>query len=276
MTHRIELVRTGRTEVTERTELDEPSRFVAADADASAYDARGGQGGGRDERRARELLWTAAHDLSAPLAAIFMHASAGVGERRSGAEGARDARMTLARIAKLAASAQRLVEDVLTARRLEEQPRGPTTTEIVDAERILSDVIHMQAGSLDRAGCSIFVTRRDDLERVRGRWNPCSLERLFTNLIQNVVRHAPGAGIEVSFARRDDQLRIRFADGGPRLAVASAREGRAFSETPAPESGHGLGLWIVYGIVAEMGGAITMETRAGKGLAFDIRLPFGV
>src|SRR5882672_4789575 len=32
--------------------------------------------GGRDYRRARELLWMAAHDLSAPLAAIRMQARA--------------------------------------------------------------------------------------------------------------------------------------------------------------------------------------------------------
>jgi len=225
-----------------------------------------------DERRARELLWMAAHDLSAPLAAIRMHASV----RERAGLCAEDARAALARVERLAASAQRLVDDVLAVERLEEQPRGAGAAEVVDAEQILGDVVAMQAAALERAGCSIFVTRRDELGRVLGRWRACSLERLFGNLIQNVIRHAPGAPIEVSFARRDDQLQIRFADGGPGLPPDARGVPRAFAETSAPESGHGLGLWIVYRLVAEMGGAIAMESRAGKGLSFDIRLPFGV
>jgi two-component system sensor histidine kinase KdpD len=152
---------------------------------------------------------------------------------------------------------------------------------LVDAERVLGGVITMQAVALKRAGCTVFVKRRDDLDRVRGHWNQISLERLFSNLIQNVVRHAPGAPIEVSFARRDDHLQIHFADGGPGLpldlsgAAPETVPAVAFGDSAASEDGHGLGLWIVYRLVAEMRGEITMQSRSGKGLSFDIRLPFG-
>jgi two-component system sensor histidine kinase KdpD len=146
----------------------------------------------------------------------------------------------------------------------------------VDAERVLGDVVAMQAVALKRAGCSVFVKRSDGLDRVRGRWNAVSLERLYANLIQNVVRHAPGAPIEVSFTRRDDHLQIHFADGGPGLPLDGGPEPAiAFADSTPGEDGHGLGLWIVYRIVAEMHGEITMQSRAGKGLSFDIRLPFG-
>jgi signal transduction histidine kinase len=174
----------------------------------------------------------------------------------------------------LAINAQKLIDDVLAVERLNEHPPQPSGSQTVDVEKILAEVIVMQAQALELAGSTIFVSRRDDLARVIGRWNECSLQRLFSNLIQNVLRHAPGAPIEISFARRAEQLQIHFSDGGPGLPSRAQGSRGAFSETSATENGHGLGLWIVYRIIAEMGGAITMQSRVGKGLAFDIRLPF--
>jgi len=218
----------------------------------------------------------AAHDLSAPLAAIRMHVRAKqrAGDKRPLAE--EDWRASLARIDGLAANAQRMLDDVLAVERLKEHPATELPESLVDAEKILSDVVAMQAAALERAGCSVFVKRRDGLDRVLGRWNQTSLERLFGNLIQNVVRHAPGAPIEVSFARRAARLQIHFADGGPGLPVRPAMDGEAFAPSAAGETGHGLGLWIVHRTVAELGGEILMQTCVGRGLSFDIRLPFGI
>jgi two-component system, OmpR family, sensor histidine kinase KdpD len=228
---------------------------------------------GPDYRRACELLWIAAHDLSAPLAAIQMHIRA----KRHSPKGMSEADWQAAfeRIEKIAASALRMLEDVLAVERLQPPGTEPATDSLVDVERVLGDVIVTQSVLLERAGCAVFVTRRDDLDRVVGRWNRGSIERLFGNLLQNVVRHAPGAPIEISFARRGEDLQIRFADGGPGLPVGTSSVPPPLAVSVASHGGHGLGLWIVSRTVAELGGAITMQSRAGKGLAFDIRLPFG-
>jgi two-component system sensor histidine kinase KdpD len=226
-----------------------------------------------DYRRARELLWIAAHDLSAPLAAIQMYVSAKQHSTKAMSEA--DWRASCERIDKIAAGALRMIEDVLAVERLQPPEVEPAPHSLIDVERVLGDVILSQSALLDRAGCSIFVKRRDDLDRVVGPWNRGSIERLFGNLIQNVVRHAPGAPIEIALARRGEDLQIRFADGGPGLPVGASSVPPA-SSAPAPSNaGHGLGLWIVSRTVAELGGAITMQSRAGQGLAFDIRLPFG-
>jgi two-component system sensor histidine kinase KdpD len=229
---------------------------------------------GRDYRRARELLWMAAHDLAAPLGAIRMHLRAKERQHRREPLTAEDWVAALGRIERLVESAQAMIDDVLTVERLRQRPEvAQDEPSLIDVERVLGDVIAMHGIALKRAGCTVFVNRRDDLDGVRGRWNQVSLERLFANLIQNVVRHAPGAPIEISFARRDEYLQIHFADGGPGLPLEAGEVPVAFADS-AKEDGHGLGLWIVYRIVAEMSGEITMQSRAGKGLAFEIRLPF--
>jgi len=232
---------------------------------------------GRDYRRARELLWMAAHDLAAPLAAARTHLRAKERQHRAQPLSGEQWLAACGRIDKLVTNALTMIDDVLAVERLSEHPSAAAAPfPIVDAEAVLAEVIFVNAVSLERAGCSVFVSRGDDLNQVRGRWNQTSLERLFSNLIQNVVHHAPGAPIEVSFARRDDLLQIRFADGGPGLTSEKRRlGGEALADAAFGDEGHGLGLWIVYRIVAELGGEVTMQSRAGKGLTFDIRLPFG-
>jgi two-component system sensor histidine kinase KdpD len=218
----------------------------------------------------------AAHDLSAPLGAIRMHLRARERQHRRAPLTGEEWLTALGRIERLVESAQAMIDDVLSVERLtQRRSSGAPDASLVDAESVLGEVIGMHGIALKRAGCSVFVKRRDDLERVRGRWNQVSLERLFANLIQNVVRHAPGAPIEVSFSRRGDTLQIHFADGGPGLPMDSGDTPAVAFADSVGEDGHGLGLWIVYRIVAEMQGEITMQSRAGKGLAFDIRLPFG-
>jgi signal transduction histidine kinase len=250
------------------------ARSRAADTGPATSDLAAG---GRDYRRARELLWMAAHDLSTPLAAIRLLLHAREQQHRRRPLTGDEWMAALGRIDRLVENAQMMIDDVLAVERLKHQPVAARGAQVlVDAERILASVISMQAAALERAGCSVFVKRRDDLPRVYGRWNQVSLERLFSNLIQNVVRHAPGAPIEVSFARWDDHLQIHFADGGPGLPLEDCGvPATAFAESAAGEDGHGLGLWIVYRTVAELQGEITMQSRAGKGLAFDIRLPLG-
>lgn len=234
---------------------------------------RDGEGTSPDYRRARELLWIAAHDLSAPLAAIQLYVSAKKHSAKTMSEA--DWRVSCERIEKIAIGALRMIEDVLAVERLQPPEREPTSEALTDVERVLGEVIVAQAVLLERAGCSVFVKRRDDLDRVIGPWNRGSIERLFGNLIQNVIRHAPGAPIEISLARRGEDLQIRFADGGPGLPGGMSSVPSSFCAPAASSGGHGLGLWIVSRTVAELGGAITMQSRTGKGLAFDIRLPFG-
>ncbi len=74
---------------------------------------------------------------------------------------------------------------------------------------------------------------------------------------------------------RDVLLEVRDRGHGiPRSQLSKVFE--PFYTTKAPGRGTGLGLSICYGIVAEHGGRLEVESVEGEGSLFRVRLPAGV
>lgn len=224
-------------------------------------------------QRARELLWTASHDLCTPLGVIEMCAQALLRHCADGAVPDRGRLVeTLAQIERLAKTAAALVTDVLAVEKLATRthPLSSDAPE-VDVEMLLADVVGLHVGALERARCSVFVRRTEGTERARARCDAQALRRVFSNLLQNVIRHAPGSPVHIEFARLPTHLRIRFADGGPGPSDEGVRAMAQPFLHQGLQAGHGLGLWIVQRAVAEMGGRI--QAWRGPGMAFEIELP---
>ncbi len=71
-----------------------------------------------------------------------------------------------------------------------------------------------------------------------------------------------------------DHVMIEVADTGPGVpADIQAKIFDPFFTTKESGRGTGLGLSTVYGVIRQMGGAIALESEAGKGAAFRIYLP---
>lgn len=161
------------------------------------------------------------------------------------------------RIEHVAARAVQLIDDVLAVDR---GSRGTAARDdAVDIDEALDDAIGLHAEMLDRAGCSVLVSRGAGVEQARGRWKRQALDRLFSNLFQNVARHAAGAPVFIHLSVEESWLCVRFADRGHGLSATKA--GR-----------HGLGLWIIHRAVTELAGEIQMNSTTA-GLTFDIKLP---
>ena len=104
--------------------------------------------------------------------------------------------------------------------------------------------------------------------------NASELREVFVNLIVNAVDAMPqGGSLKICCVRKDDRLRLRFADTGTGMEE-EVRE-RVFEPfyTTKGVLGTGLGLAVSYGIIERHQGLISVESKIGKGTTFYIDLP---
>lgn len=100
-----------------------------------------------------------------------------------------------------------------------------------------------------------------------------ALERSLDNLLDNTVRHAPGATVEVSLRRLDGMLSLRIADDGPGLPnTSAARLFRSFEQGDATGQGFGLGLAACRALTRAAGGDIA-ALAVERGASFELTLP---
>ena len=111
------------------------------------------------------------------------------------------------------------------------------------------------------------------------RADPGQVQQVLLNLFINAADAMVGAGaprkligVGTTYDERARQVTIVVTDSGP--GIAAHHLGKVFEPhfTTKPE-GHGFGLSTSYRIIANHGGAITVESPAGQGARFTVRLP---
>jgi signal transduction histidine kinase len=101
------------------------------------------------------------------------------------------------------------------------------------------------------------------------------LVQVFINLLTN-ARDAskPGDVVDVHAQRRGDDVEIRVTDRGTGISEdVLDRIFEPFFTTKSPGEGTGLGLPLVYSIVQDHSGTISVESAPGRGTQFLLRLP---
>jgi signal transduction histidine kinase len=105
--------------------------------------------------------------------------------------------------------------------------------------------------------------------------DPELLHRALSNLVLNAMDAMPdGGALTLSAQPKGETVELRVADTGQGMTPEECE--RLF--TPyytTKERGTGLGLAIVQSVVADHGGAISVESRPGGGTVFLITLPRG-
>jgi signal transduction histidine kinase len=110
-------------------------------------------------------------------------------------------------------------------------------------------------------------------------WVPSDADRIrqvFTNLLDNAVKHSPGASpVTVQMEADEDAVTVHVSDEGPGLPPGD-RE-RVFERfvrgRGASVAGTGLGLHICRMIVEAHDGMIWADSAEGQGAVFSVRLP---
>jgi two-component system, OmpR family, sensor histidine kinase MtrB len=213
------------------------------------------------DARERERRFTAdvAHELRTPLTALVNEAAL---LRRHADEMPPDA----ARLSELVATdvgrLRRTAEDLMEISRLDAgtEPVHPEPVAAADAVKAMV-AARGWIGAVRIEGSGRVVT---DVRR---------LERVLVNLIGNAIEHGGGT-CHVRIG--EDARRFEVADDGP--GIPAEHLGRIFERfakvDPARTGGgSGLGLAIAADNARLLGGAVEVESAAGKGATFTVTLP---
>ena len=223
----------------------------------------------RIERSRRQLVAWVSHDLRTPLAGL--RAMAEALEDGIATDTGRYHRQIRAEVTRLSA----MVEDLFELSRIESGTLHLALDPIEAGDLISDTVASMEALARARgvrlagqAGGALLI-RADARE----------LSRALSNLVTNAVRHTPQDGhVQVTAIAEAGGVLMTVTDGCggiPEADLASVfdtawRGTRA--RTPGADSGAGLGLAIVRGIVEAHHGRVSV-VNAADGCRFEVRLP---
>nr|WP_246719926.1 HAMP domain-containing sensor histidine kinase [Methylocystis sp. H62] len=119
--------------------------------------------------------------------------------------------------------------------------------------------------------------RYDGIDHVNVLGSPDNLERAFSNLIDNAVKH--GENPEIRVLESDDAAVVEIADRGPgiprerRDLMLEPFERGDVGASSNTKEGFGLGLAIARAIVEAHCGRLTLDERTGGGLIARVSLP---
>jgi CheY-like chemotaxis protein len=147
---------------------------------------------------------------------------------------------------------------------------------VLDLGTVLSDLeIMLRTVVGEDVGLSMSIA--EDLAPVKA--DRGQIEQVVLNLAVNARDAMPGGGtLEIAVSRDPDGAEgvvLSVRDSGVGMdACTQSRIFEPFFTTKAPGKGTGLGLATVYGIVAQSGGTIAVESAPGAGTRFAVWLPF--
>ncbi len=101
------------------------------------------------------------------------------------------------------------------------------------------------------------------------------LQQVFLNLISNAIDAIGNNGIvEVTSQKKTTQIFISIKDNGSGMTEEQQKKAfDPFYTTKATGKGTGLGLWVSYDIMKQMGGSISLKSEVGKGSTFTVQIP---
>ncbi|ACG73905.1 GAF sensor signal transduction histidine kinase [Anaeromyxobacter sp. K] len=107
-------------------------------------------------------------------------------------------------------------------------------------------------------------------------WDPDRMAQVIANLVGNALKFGPdGEEVVITAERYGGGLRFGVVDRGPGIApeIREHLFDRYWQPAGDQKRGHGLGLFIVRGIVEAHGGQAWVESEPGRGAAFYFVIP---
>jgi signal transduction histidine kinase len=218
------------------------------------------------DRRDREALTSAGHELKAPLSVLLARCDRI--ERRGGLSAA-DAD-DLASIRANAYALLRRVNDMMLVSGLADG-EVPAELSPVDVAALVRDCATGFASVAELRGVEL---RNGGPERLVAVVDEDHLVSIVANLLANAIRHAPSGGrVRCSLSPAVGHIRIEVADSGPGIDPV-LREDLFKRYRRGPDSnGMGLGLAIVSELLELHNGSVSVESAPEGGALFVVELP---
>jgi signal transduction histidine kinase len=220
------------------------------------------------EQARRAFVATASHELRTPVASLQVMLELLIADLGARPPALEDALRQARGADRQAARLSQLATELLDLSRLD--AGLPRRSEPVQLGEVLRSVVAELAGRLAEQHRSVAVGNGTD---GWARGDPGDVARILRILLDNALRHSPGA-VRAELALRDGRAGVAVADDGP--GVPAEERERIFERfargRDAEPGGFGLGLAIGRELAHQMGGDLTLEDSAA-GARFVLWLP---
>lgn len=143
----------------------------------------------------------------------------------------------------------------------------------VDVNEIIEGGLYFLESRCAKAGITLVKELAADLPEIIA--DESQLHQVLINLVVNAIQAMPEGGtITIRTAKHDSGVMLAVSDTG--IGIEESLLGKIFLPfftTKDVDEGTGLGLAVVHGIVASHGGSVRVESTAGQGTRFEVRLP---
>jgi len=223
------------------------------------------------ERSRRELVANISHELKTPVTAIRGFAETLLQGGLDRQEEERFLHIMLDEAERLSHLVGQLLELSIL-----EAPSFQLQTELVDLRDVAAAAASAMEGAAREKGITIRL--RAGEERVRVQGDRQYLVQAVTNLVDNAIKFSPpDAAVTVEVRREGDHAVLSVTDDGPgipaeHLPHVFERFYRVDSSRSRSDGGAGLGLAIVKHIMQAHGGEAGVESKAGQGSTFWLKL----
>ena len=224
------------------------------------------------ETARREFVANVSHELRTPLTTVKSYAETLI-EMSDGEVQTK----FLGTIVKEADRMTRIVKDLLTLSRLDEETDAPERSEEIDLDAFVSDIAERMRITAEKKNQTLTYKALNKMPIIRS--DKDKLEQVVINIISNAVKYTSSGGkIEVFTGRVYNDLYIKVTDNGigipkenlPRIFERFYRVDKARSRGTG---GTGLGLAIAKQIMDSLGGRISIKSEYGKGTEVIITVP---
>ncbi|MCW2950148.1 MAG: sensor histidine kinase [Thermoleophilia bacterium] len=231
----------------------------------------------RVESLKKDFIDTASHELRTPLTSIYGAAHT---LQRVDVHVDDEVRAQLIDVICVQSKRlQRITEDILATRRLDDEPRQ-LALEQFDARDMAAEIVEATAAD---APPGVRLAIHNLLEKpIQLYTDQDKLRQVLVNLVQNAVKYSPEGGeVIVTVVHRDDWVQYEVRDHGIGVSADEIESifqkfFRASGGRNSTIAGTGLGLYIARELVTRLHGDIWVDSRLGEGSTFFLRIPISL